>query len=313
MRVMTSCTLFVPGSQYVPETGRCYTSHRKPQDLCGKRFAPSGDDFMQIVDAVTPRADGVVALIQAYFDESYGDGGVFCVAGYAFSRMKCRQFDAAWRAMLMKYRLPYFRMSSCAHNRGAFAHLTPDECIAVEKEAITLIKRYVSCGFAVTVDPADFAKVAGQPGVDKTPYEFCVSMLLTAVSVWVERPGHAPSEISYFFEAGTTKQGETSATMERVFRDPHLRERYGYMSHTFVSKENARPAQAADLLAWQWFTDHKRRKSGKFKGPRKDLAALVDGTSHEVFHADEDMLREIGAKIAEIRARAAVVSAGRSA
>jgi hypothetical protein len=266
---------------------------------------------MQLAEAVAPRADDLVALIQAYFDESYGEGGVFCVAGYAFARMKCRPFDAAWRAMLAKYRLPFFRMSSCAHGNGVFKHLSSDECIAVEKEAIALIKRYAACGFAITVDPADFAKVVGQPGIEKTPYEFCVTMCLVAVSVWADQPGRPPVSISYFFEAGHKHQGETQAVMDRVFRDPHLRDRYGYMSHTFVAKEDARPAQAADLLAWQWFTDHKRRKSGRSPEPRKDLAALIDGLNHQVFHADERVLREMGAEIAKVRARSGAPSSGR--
>jgi len=276
--------------------------------LCDRARA---DDFMQLVEAVTSTDGGLVALIQAYFDESYGDGGVFCVAGYAFARMKCRQFDAAWAAMLAKWKLPYFRMSSCAHNRGVFEHLSRDECIAVEKEAIALIKRYAACGFAVTVDPVDFAKVAGQPGVDKTPYEFCVSICLVAVSVWADGPGRPPCSLSYFFEAGDAHQGETSAVMEKVFRDPHLRARYGYMSHTFVEKVNARPAQAADLLAWQWFTDRKRSKSGKFAESRKDLVELVGGDlRHQVFHADERILREMGAEIAAIRSRPSAPLAG---
>lgn len=256
---------------------------------------------MDLLDVLAPEDKDAVAFIQAYFDESYGTGGMFCVAGYAFTKLKCREFDADWRKMLAKYDLPYFRMSSCAHNNGVFARLTRDECIAVEKEAIALIRRHAACVFAVTVDPVDFEKVAGQPGADKTPYEFCVSICLVAVSVWAEEPGRARPSISYFFEAGHTHQNETSAVMEKVFRDKHLRERYGYMSHTFVDTKAARPCQAADLLAWQWFTDRKRNKTSESYVPRKDLAALVEGMRYQVFHADERILREMAADIARIR------------
>jgi hypothetical protein len=265
---------------------------------------------MQLVEAVASGAGDLVALIQAYFDESYGEGGVFCVAGYVFTNLKCKAFDAAWRRMLTRYRLPYFRMSSCAHKNGAFANLSREDCAAVERQAIALIGKYASCGFAITVDPADFERVTGQPGVDKTPYEFCVSMCLTAVSVWAEEAGRACPSISYFFEAGHQRQGETGRAMEKVFRDPFLRERYGYMSHTFVDKKAARPCQAADLLAWQWFTDNKRHKAmGADYKPRKDLEALIEGVRHQVFHADERTLREMGAAIADVRARAAGASA----
>jgi hypothetical protein len=63
-----------------------------------------------------------------------------------------------------------------------------------------------------------------------------------------------------------------------------------YAGHAFFSKEQARPTQAGDLLAWQWFTDFKRRARKPYT-PRKDLQALIGGgVSHNAIHADENYL-----------------------
>ena len=47
----------------------------------------------------------VVAVIQAYFDESGTDDGskFLCVAGYIFEKEKAIAMDAEWQAMLIKY------------------------------------------------------------------------------------------------------------------------------------------------------------------------------------------------------------------
>jgi hypothetical protein len=104
--------------------------------------------------------------------------GPLCVAGYVFTKLHCRALDKGWRSMLTRYDLPFFRMSACAHGTKPFAHLSMARRIAVETEAIGLIKRHAACGFAITVDPIEFEAVAERYGFIGTPYELCVWMCL---------------------------------------------------------------------------------------------------------------------------------------
>jgi len=90
----------------------------------GRRQAPAdhdrlaaGDAFLQFVDPVAPETDDVVASIEAYFDESYGDGGPLCVGGFAFTKLHCRALDRAWRSMLARYRRPFLNAG-----RISFSH-----------------------------------------------------------------------------------------------------------------------------------------------------------------------------------------------
>lgn len=88
--------------------------------------------------------------------------------------------------------------------------------------------------------------------------------------------------------------------MNNIFKAPELRASYRYKSHTFVDKLEARPTQAADLLAWQRYKAATRLAKGITK-PRGDLAALLTGTPHWAMHANADRLQ---AMIDAIKAKA---------
>lgn len=230
-------------------------------------------------------------VIQSYFDES-GDTDILCVAGYIFKSGKAKKFDLEWRRMLFRYkRLPYFRMSACNRGSEPFDRLTKDERIAVQKEAIALIGRFAAYGAAITVDQAAFNKIITNKGFVRTSYEFCVWMILTSVQAWMNE--HPPvSGASYFFKSGHLHQAMANGLMNKIFINRTMKERYRYKEHLFVDKVAVRPTQAADTLAWQWYKDLTRRKKNGAKGPCADCAALLRGTPHHVFHADEEMFQK---------------------
>lgn len=235
-----------------------------------------------------------MAILQSFFDESYGPDGLVCVAGYVFTKSKAQALDKAWRRMLSDWELPYFRMSACAHGNEPFDTLCKTDRIEVEKAAISLIHKHALHGVAATVDPVDLAALASshKAGSFKaTPYEFCAWHCMSMVAMWAreKRPGVTHS-ISYVFESGDAHQAEANAMMNFAAKTPSYREFAMYGGHAFLPKEKSPPTQAADLLAWQWFTDTKRRTKHPY-APRKDLQALLDGgVAHSVVHADEHYL-----------------------
>ena len=85
-----------------------------------------------------------MASLECYFDESGTEAGssVLCVAGYLFDKEECKQLDLKWKAVLDQYKLPFFRMSACAHTQKPFKHLSRDECIEAEKAMIGPINQY---------------------------------------------------------------------------------------------------------------------------------------------------------------------------
>ena len=126
--------------------------------------------------------DSTVVIVNSYFDESY-DNHILCLAGYSFTSRNARMLDEEWRKMLIRYRhLPYFRMSLCnAKDRGEpFDKLNDTECIDLAIEAIGLINKFASIGYAITIDKKAFNRIITKRGVVSTPYEFCSWLCLTA-------------------------------------------------------------------------------------------------------------------------------------
>src|SRR5207244_2127057 len=102
---------------------------------------------------LAPGGSDLVVLIRSYFDESFDDAGTtMCIAGFIFRSDKARELTHAWKAMLRRYDLPYFRMSACNSGHEPFNRLSEDECIAAQKEAIGLVGKYAAFGAAITLD-----------------------------------------------------------------------------------------------------------------------------------------------------------------
>jgi hypothetical protein len=246
--------------------------------------------FEELLADLAPRDGDAVVLIKSYFDESF-DNNLLCVAGYAFSSAAARALDADWDKMLCRYkRLPYFRMSACNAGQYPFDRLDKDQCIAIQTEAIGLISRFASMGFAATINIPAFYKIVTKNGFVSSPYEFCVWGCLSEFLAFADR--EKITVASYFFEAGHQDGPKANALMEGIFRVPNLRKDYRYKSHSFLDKDSAGPMQAADILSWQWYKQAKRSAKG-LTTRRADCQALLSGTPHYIVHWDTERLQKM--------------------
>jgi hypothetical protein len=244
----------------------------------------SNHDFLaRMIEILAPGERDLVAFLECYFDESGSHGGsqALCLAGYVFEKENCKTFDLGWKQVLDQFRLPYFRMSACAHMQRPFDHLTREETIEVEKAMIALINEHAMLGLAITVNEADYTHFFGPNNPAGGPYSFCCWQILAGIQNWISK-NKFEGEISYFYEAGHASQPEANRIMNRIFSHPRLRARYHYASHTFADKTKLRPLQAADLLAWQWNTQMKRWLKNDHR-IRADFQALAAKPKHEMF------------------------------
>jgi Protein of unknown function (DUF3800) len=230
-----------------------------------------------------------VTILHAYFDESYGDDdGALCVAGYVFKKAGLRVFDARWNAMLQAYKLPYFRMSACAHRNDVFAEWDRERTIEAEKTAIEIIKTCCSYGVAVSFRCDQFRSIVPTNHLFSTPYEMLVWHCLTAINAWVKEKMRGRSvEVAYFFEAGHRHQNKAGKLMSRELTNPNFID-FHSSSYAFVKKENSRHIQAPDILAWHVFQEGLRRAKGQ--ETRKDFASLLQAP-HYILYLGEDMLK----------------------
>ena len=238
--------------------------------------------FCDFADGMLFRSGDLALVLQSYFDESIS-GPVLCVAGYVYTKRDARLLERDWAAMLRRWKLPYFRMSACAHRSEPFNKLTRDQCILVQTKAIGLVKKYAQFGVAVSINEDEYK--AAMPSTDGLPphikvfidgaYELCVWLCMQRVRIAVvEQFGHHDARIGYFFEQGHAHQSRANRLMQAILSTPEIAAAYRSIGFGFVPKEAGGPVQAADLLAWHWAKDRKSQSEGRPR--RKDLASLIE-------------------------------------
>ncbi|HEV2627102.1 MAG TPA: DUF3800 domain-containing protein [Pseudolabrys sp.] len=249
--------------------------------------------FVRFLDVILPFGGHVTVQAESYFDESGSHDGapVLCIAGYIFEKDKAARLTEQWRAVLAEHKIPYFRMSDCAHGNGPFKGMTKQHRLEIEMMMIGVIKRWSIQGIAATLDHRDY-EAAALPKKSKYyggPYTLLAHTIMVGVAEWIRHQTNAPvSSMAYFFESGHASQRESDAVMHRIFNQS--RGNYRYAGHAFVPKENTPAVQAADLLAWQWYTDRRHQKEGKRR--RKDCTILLEH-HHNTAHLRPERLTEI--------------------
>jgi len=246
--------------------------------------------FPRLVEIVLPRGGIVLALIEAYFDESIGKGRdkvtgktvpILCVAGYLLESAQAKALCDDWGAVLAPRGLPYFHMVDCAHGSGIYEGIPKNERSAIAARMIGNIKRRTLQGVAVAVNLKHWEALAPDSPIIGSPYSFCISVLLGGVQRWAQDTKYE-GDIAYFFEAGHKSRNEANWIMEQTFDVPDLRADAHYVGHAFVDKTAAPPVQAADLLAWQFYTDTRRQIEGATVH-RKDFASLIQHPHKAVY------------------------------
>lgn len=247
------------------------------------------DFFSEFLDSLG--ADAAM-MIRAYFDESGTHAGspLTCVAGYLFQDRDARLLDKAWKKVLDEAGLKRFHMRDCAHGSGEFRKIPKSERIAIEKKLIAAIKKRATIGIVVSVCESDFLAINEPNG---SPYVLCLLWCLAGVSSWVHKHQYE-GKISYFFEAGHDRQGLAHRAMLSLNDNPNLKKGCCYHSHVFIGKDDARPIQAADLLAWQWQAEWKNRFGEKKRPRRADLVSLLKAP-HIASHLDASNLKALAA------------------
>src|SRR5262245_60162762 len=123
----------------------------------GKRRSACDDDpgafFERFVEILLPDAHGLLAVIEAYFDESMRNSGVFAVAGYGFFPEQARNFSRDWREMLGPIKA--FRMADLAALQGEFKSFSRSASDDLIKRATELIQRHIAVAVGFSFNLAD--------------------------------------------------------------------------------------------------------------------------------------------------------------
>jgi uncharacterized protein DUF3800 len=234
---------------------------------------------------------GFLTVLEAYFDESEREGGIFCVAGYVFTPLQAGRFNVAWHRTMGPY-WP-FHMSEFVHGRDKkgtkrptkFESLTQIERDALLRKAVNIINKRIALSISVACSVNDVRRLAPilggaerdvfeSRGLFENAYSLCCYMCMTLLANWIlERD--LPDRVAYVFESGNRFQAQADQLMRVATFHPALREMVRYKSHAFVDKTDSAPLQAADLFAWELTKFLDETAIRKIRPPRKSLMALV--------------------------------------
>lgn len=222
-----------------------------------------------------------------FLDESgsHAEADALCVAAYLFEDEACARLDIEWEATLVEFDLPYFHTVDCTHRSGPFSKLSREQTIEAETRMISIIRAHMTFGTAITVDEREYNTWAARKEIG-TAYTYCCWMTLAMVNAWMDANG-LDGDIKYFFESGHQSAPQFNFIMNEIARRRDLKKQYRHVSHAFVAKQNVRPIQAPDILAWLHANHFKRLKRG-LNEPRKDYIALVENRPHKAFIASRD-------------------------
>lgn len=266
-------------------------SHQERGERRGARDGDSGAFFERFLEILLPDdTHGLLVVIEAYFDESMRNSGVFAVAGYGFLPEQARNFSRDWREMLGPIKV--FRMADLAALQGEFKSFSRSESDDLIKRAVELIRHYIAVAVGFSCNLEDFRKIAIELRGLREPYSYLCHLCMQEVGNWLRDKKEERGAV-YAFEAGHEFQNESSNLMNLATRVPTIGELYCYRSHGFVSKTDALPLHAADFLAWEWTKYQDETVARQLRPARRSLIAAWDDERYRLRHLSEDKLREV--------------------
>lgn len=186
-------------------------------------------------------------MLYAYFDESERQGGVFCVAGFAFVPHQAKKFTKEWSRLFADYP-GGLHMRHLAHCTGPFSRISIAEQRRLMVEAVKIINRRISAGFAVSCNLAEVELFAPKwiRGFGHA-YPLCCHLAMIAVGNFLEKSGSS-ERVTYVFESGHLYMNEARDFMRNVVQNPAVKESY----HTAGMPSYANPTPCLCKLPTCW-------------------------------------------------------------
>ena len=217
-----------------------------------------------------------MTIARAFFDESgtHDDEKNLCVAGYVFEGEADDLFDAEWREMLGKYGLTYHHMREFgSQDKGVYQHLLWEDRESSRHEAIAIIRRHASYGFAFSFEKASLDAIV-KDGPWTNAYAFLANQAFYGVEQLLR--GRESGLVNYVYEAGAEGWDKALKVFDEAKADPELERWLRLGTFTSAVKADATQLQAADLLSWSWLRERRRVDKGEKLGRHEEFRRLMN-------------------------------------
>ncbi len=242
-----------------------------------------------------------IVVLRAYFDESERESGIFCVAGFAFASQQVKKFAKEWARLFAAYP-GGLHMRDLAQRTRSFRGISKEEQQRLIVEAVEIIKRRMTAGFAVSCNAKEVQAVGPQwiKGFGHA-YPLCCHLCMIAAGNLIVASGSA-DRVTYVFESGHSREGEARTFLRNAVLNPDVKESYLHNGDAFLPKSDAIPLQAADLLAWEWAKFRDETLERGIRPMRKSLLALFQSAPkrYSLAHVTGAPLKKFMAQIRQL-------------
>ena len=242
------------------------------------------------------------SVLSSYFDESGTHDGSVAVslAGYSAFPEVWSRFDPDWLGILSGFNLDYFHMADFVRRAIPFDQLTDEERPLLIKSLVECICDHQLAGTAVVLKRSDY-QITGMhtlTGVSSDPYFYLMIKVIMDVA---QRAFSLKERVLFTFD----RKAKVAGLAERIhdtFLVVHPWSQEVLSDQTvFGSKQEYRPLQAADILAYETY----RRGCDFSAVERKSLSALrtsfkeitVVSAAELAFFSNDPRLREAAREI----------------
>jgi hypothetical protein len=246
------------------------------------------DAFEHLCSSLFLEKDNLVAVLTAYFDESYNhlhpdrsDEPLLYTVGCWLSTVeRWKKFGRRWASILNEAGIDDFHMNRYESRFPPYDTWSDKKRIRVLQKLHKAIRDTYIYGCVVSVHKAEWdefmkddAKLRNSFG--RTHYGFCVQACVMLISDWCAKNSFN-EEIHYIFAHLNKQGGVLDPLFKRVLSDPKLKSRYrvGKIWSKGFAKDVAQ-LQAADIQAYEWNKRMANFMSPNARESRKSLKSLV--------------------------------------
>lgn len=212
------------------------------------------------------------------------NGDYICLAGYAATDGAWQDLSSEWLALVKTHRLPNTHLHTtdflaAKSERYKSLDLCPEQRVAVLREFISLINKYLDYGVIIGLDAKELKEITKEwpPEARLNKHEFCLARAVRHLQEFRPLSGNTLGIICDHTDSASHMLGAY-----RMLKKRHAEFRDVLTFIAFGDDRLMQPLQAADLLACtavnEWIRTRINQKGNPLLPPLEDLLAVPEGS-----------------------------------